>query len=60
MVANRVDDKHSDSLFSRERHFIACFKDVMVEVTCRSYEEKAVSVADFNALIHRELEHLSD
>ena len=60
MVANRVHDKHLDSHFKELRHFIACFKDVMVEVTCRSFDEQTMSVADFNTLIRFELEKLTD
>jgi hypothetical protein len=60
MIANRVHDNHSDDLFSDLRQFIACFKDVMLEVACRSYEERSMSFAEFNALILRELTQLSD
>lgn len=59
MLANRVHPRHSDSIFEGERHFIACFKDVMLEVTCRSYEEKQMSVSDVEVLIQKQLEDLS-
>lgn len=60
MIANRVHDKHQDSLFDGKRHFIACFKDVMLEVTCRSYEERTMTVAEIEALIQRQITNLSD
>ncbi len=60
MVANRVHDRHSDDLFSKDRHFIVCFKDVMVEVTSQAYEERAMSVPEVESLLHKELEQLTE
>ncbi len=59
MIANRVHHRHTDNLFEGERHFIACFKDVMLEVTCRSYEERTMSVAEVHAIIQKELTNLA-
>jgi hypothetical protein len=60
MIANQAHDKHSDSLFSQYRHFVACFKDVMLEVTCCSYEERTMTVAEIEALIQGQLANLVD
>lgn len=58
MIANRVHTSHTDKMFDDERHFIACFKDVMLEVTCRSYDEKQMSVSEVDSLIHKQLKEL--
>lgn len=58
MIANRVHERHSDGMFEGRKHYIACFKDVMLEVTCRSYQEKSLSGSEVDALVHRELECL--
>ena len=55
MVANRVHPQHSDSLFSRDRHYVACFKDVMFESICREVREVTLSKSEIEALITREL-----
>jgi hypothetical protein len=59
MLANRVHPSHSDSLFDGEKHYIACFKDVMLEVACRSYEEKQMPMSEINSLIHTQVENLT-
>src|SRR5689334_4514365 len=43
MVANRVHPRHVDAMFDGRRHYVACFKDVMLEVICQSFEEKEYS-----------------
>ena len=60
MIANRVHDRHTDDLFSKDRHFIVCFKDVMLEVTCQAYEEKTMSEAELQSLLQEELEQLTE
>ena len=55
MVANRVHPRHSDSLFSRDKHYIACFKDVMFESVCREVKEVTLTKSEIEALISREL-----
>ena len=59
MVGNRVHPRHTDSLFSGYKHYIACFKDVMFEVTCRSFEELHLSKKEINALINEQLNYLN-
>lgn len=55
MVANRIHPQHSDSLFSRDKHYIACFKDVMFESVCREVKEVTLTKSEIEALISREL-----
>ena len=60
ITANRVHPKHSDSMFSNQRHFIACFKDVMLEVRCESMEEVALSSSQVHDLISLQLACLDE
>lgn len=60
MIANRVHDRHADDMFKDERHFIACFKDVMLEVTCRKYEERTMTVAEIETLVKQQLKDLTE
>ena len=58
MIANRIHPRHSDSFFAGRRHYIACFKDVKFESVCREMKEVTLSQAEFDALLHKELDHL--
>jgi hypothetical protein len=58
MMANRVHDRHADDVFTGKRHFIACFKDVMLEVGCRTYEERTTTVSEIEGLVQQQLKHL--
>ena len=60
MIANRVHPRHSDSMFQGLRHYIACFKDVKLEVLCRNYQEKTLSMPEFQSIIQRELTCLEE
>lgn len=60
MLANRVHPRHSDNMFDGMRHFVACFKDVMLEVTCNSYHEKQMAVSEVDALIQKQLGELGE
>jgi hypothetical protein len=59
MRANRVHPKHDDALFSGRKHFIACLKDVMLEVVCDEMQEVQLSVEEISALVSKELECLA-
>lgn len=48
MVANRVHDRHSDSSFDADRHFIFTFHDSTLEAVCR--DEPLVTVLQGNLL----------
>ena len=60
MEGNRIHPRHSDSLFAGKKHYIACFKDVMLEVTCRSWEEITISKNEILKLVSNEIEHLNE
>ena len=60
MVANRVHPGHFDAMFDGMKHYIACFKDVMLEVACRSYEERQLPVGEFMSLINDQLDNLAN
>jgi hypothetical protein len=58
MVANRVHPQHRDELFSRDQHYVVCFKDVMLEVVCTKYEEIAIKESALFEIIQKELSYL--
>ncbi len=60
MVGNRTHPRHSDSLFKNRKHYIACFKDVMFEVTCKSYEEVELTQKEVLELIENEIINLTE
>ena len=55
MIANRVHPKHSDSMFSHYKHYIACFKDVKFESVCREIKEITLSESEIEVIIKKEL-----
>ena len=60
MESNRCHPQHSDILFEGKKHFVACFKDVMFEVTCRSYTEVSLNTAEISKLISNEIGNLDE
>jgi hypothetical protein len=58
MVANRVHPRHSDSMFSAYKHYIACFKDIKFESVCRNMKEVAFASSDLEAIVTGELRKL--
>ncbi|MGL5631692.1 MAG: hypothetical protein ACRDD3_04960 [Azovibrio sp.] len=57
-VANRIHPRHSDSLFSGYRHYIACFKDIKFESVCHNMKEVVLAKGDVAALVTEELRKL--
>jgi hypothetical protein len=55
IVANRAHPRHSDSMFSHDKHYIACFKDVKFESVCREVKEVTLTNSEIEALLHKEL-----
>ncbi|MHA7681585.1 hypothetical protein [Cupriavidus sp. PET2-C1] len=55
MVANRTHPRHSDAMFSRYRHYIACFKDVKFESMCQEVREVILSESELEEIFKREL-----
>jgi hypothetical protein len=58
MIANRVHPRHLDSMYSGKKHFIACFKDTMLEVIRREYEEVRLSQSDLVEVFQEQLRYL--
>ena len=58
MVANRVHPSHKDSMFADRKHYIACFKDVMLEVVCREFEEVKLEESDLVAILQEQIGYL--
>lgn len=58
MVANRIHPRHQDSLSADRKHFIACFKDVMLEVVCREFEEVRLDESELIAIVQEQLGYL--
>jgi hypothetical protein len=56
--ANRIHPSHDDSHYKDLKHYIACFKDVMLEVVCRQMQEVQLPVPDIHALVSKELDFL--
>jgi len=60
MSKNRIHPHHNDNIFSGYRHFIACFKDVTLEVMCRSMEEIQLSESDLADIVKKESGYLAN
>lgn len=60
VAANWIHPRHSDSLFAGRRHFIACFKDVMLEVQCCNMEEVTMTSSQIFDLITNQIRHLNE
>lgn len=60
VAANRIHPKHSESLFAGQRHFVACFKDVMFEVRCRNMEEVTMTSTQVFDLIASQIRDLDE
>jgi hypothetical protein len=58
MVANRVHPSHKDSMFADRKHYIACFKDVMLEVVCREFEEVKLESSDLVTILQEQIGYL--
>jgi hypothetical protein len=59
MKANRIHPMHQDGFFSDMKHYVACFKDVMLEIVCDEMHEVRMSVDEVLGLVSKELENLS-
>ncbi|MGB0988830.1 MAG: hypothetical protein ACPGVL_16430 [Pseudoalteromonas spongiae] len=55
---NKVHPRHSDMLFSGLSHYVACFQDVMIEITSGSYEEFKMSQQELNAVLQEQVSNL--
>ncbi|WP_323816615.1 hypothetical protein [Cellvibrio sp. NN19] len=52
---NSVHPRHNEKLFEGYKHYVACFQDVMLEVTSKSYVEFEISLSELNALIQEQV-----
>lgn len=55
---NKVHPRHSDSLFSGLSHYVACFQDVMLEITSKSYEEFKMSQEELSSVLKEQVSNL--
>lgn len=60
MVGNRCHHRHEDSMFDDKKHYIVCFKDVMFEATCRSYELVKLSREELTSMVLVEVDNLDE
>ena len=60
VAENRVHPSHSDALFANKKHFVACFKDVMLEVISSGYQEVAMPESELFTIINQQLGHLQE
>lgn len=51
-------NRHSDSLFSGYKHYIACFKDIKFESVCRAMREVTLTKSEIDSLVAAELRKL--
>jgi hypothetical protein len=58
MVANRIHPNHKDSMFADRKHYIACFKDLMLEVVCDEFEEVKLEGSDLVAILQEQMRYL--
>lgn len=55
MKQNRVHPRHNDAMFFGYVHIAVCFKDVLLEVLCREWEELEMPVAEIEGLLAQQL-----
>lgn len=55
---NRIHPRHKDSQFWGLKHYIACFKDVMLEVACTEMSEVEFPVGDIAAIVSKQVSSL--
>jgi hypothetical protein len=55
---DKVSVKKGQLQYSGKKHFIACFKDTMLEVICREYEEVRLSQSDLVEVFQEQLRYL--
>jgi len=58
MAANRVHPRHTDALFADLKHYIACFKDVTLEVVCKEMREITLSVSEVAVIVSQQVDYL--
>lgn len=55
---NRSHPRHADSLFERDKHYVARFKDVTVEIICSKFEEVQLAKEDLISFVTEQTSYL--
>lgn len=58
MISNRVHPGHSDAMYANLKHYVACFKDVTLDVVCADMQEVQLMIKEINALVSQQMEYL--
>ena len=60
MIGNRAHHRHSDNMYSGLKHYVACFKDVMFEASCRGCELVKLTKEEIISLVLGEVGNLRE
>lgn len=55
---NRSHPRHTDSMFDKDKHYIAKFKDVTIEIICTSFEEVVLTKEDLKEFLTEQISYL--
>ena len=55
---NKSHPRHTDSLFDSDKHYVAKFKDVTIEIICTQFEEVEVTKEDLTTFLTEQLSYL--
>lgn len=55
---NKSHPRHTDSLFDRDKHYIAKFKDITIEIICTKFEEVVVTKEDLTNFLKEQISYL--
>ncbi|MBK8804643.1 MAG: hypothetical protein IPN71_21790 [Fibrobacteres bacterium] len=59
MSMNRVHPNHFDGMYSKCKHYIACFKDEKFECICTEMKEISITSSEFSEICLKEISNLS-
>jgi hypothetical protein len=57
---NSSHPRHIKGLFSNKKHYVAKFKDVTLEVICKSYELKQMTKTELNKIITEQINYIKN
>jgi len=55
---NKSHPRHTDSLFDKDKHYIAKFKDVTIEIICTGFEEVELTKEDLINFLTEQISYL--
>jgi hypothetical protein len=55
---NKSHPSHTDSLFDKDKHYIAKFKDVTIEIICTEFEEVELTKEDLTNFLTEQISYL--